>query len=79
MLYVTNCEEFHHEMARKLQKTNPKKCVKAKEKAKDTCEQKKQVAELAEGTKGEQSEDEVYLVIWYQLISQCICKCWLSI
>ena len=61
--YVTNREEFHHEMARKLQKTNPKKRAKAKEKAKDTREQKKRAAELAEGTEGEQSEDEAYLVV----------------
>ena len=50
-------------MARKLQKTNPKKRTKAKEKAKDTREQKKWAAELAEGTKGEQSEDEAYSVV----------------
>ena len=63
MPYITNCEELHHEMAKKLQKTNPKKCAKAKEKAKDTCKQKKQVIELMEGTKGKQSGDEVHFAV----------------
>ena len=61
--YITNREEFHHEMAKKLQKTNPKKRAKAKEKAKDTREQKKQVVELMEGTEGEQSGDEAYSAV----------------
>jgi len=34
--YVPNRKEFHHKMARKLQKKNPQKRAKAKEKAKDT-------------------------------------------
>jgi len=60
--YVANREEFHHEMARKLQKTNPQKRVKAKEKAKDTREQKKRAIELVEASEGEQSEDDVHPV-----------------
>ena len=50
--YITNRKEFHHEMARKLQKTNPKKRAKAKEKAKDTRERKKRAIELVEGAEG---------------------------
>ena len=55
--YVPNREEFHHEMARKLQRTNPKKRVRAKERAKDTCERKKRVVESTEGV-DEQSQDK---------------------
>jgi len=51
--YITNREEFHHEMARKLQKTNPEKRAKAKEKAKDTRERKKRAIEFVEGAEGE--------------------------
>ena len=61
--YVTNREEFHHKMARKLQNTNPQKRAKAKEKAKDTREQKKRAVELAEGTEGEQSGDEAHSTV----------------
>lgn len=39
-------------------KSNPQKRAKAKEKAKDTCEQKKRAIELVEVTEGEGSEDE---------------------
>lgn len=56
--YITNREEFHCKMARKLQKSNPQKRAKAKEKAKDAREQKKRKVEMAEGTEGEQSGDE---------------------
>jgi len=45
-------------MARNLQKANPQKRAKAKEKAKDTREQKKRVVESVEEAKGEQNEDE---------------------
>jgi len=51
--YITNREEFHREMARKLQKTNPQKRAKAKEKAKDTRERKKRAIELVEGARDE--------------------------
>ena len=56
--YVTDREKFHHDMAKKLQKTNPEKRAKAKEKAKETREQKKRAIELVEVTEGEGSEDE---------------------
>jgi len=39
--YISNREGFHHDMARKLQKANPKKRARVKEKVKDTHEQKK--------------------------------------
>lgn len=58
--YIANREEFHHEMAGKLQKTNPKKRAKAKEKAKDKREEKKRAVESAEGTRAEQSEDDAH-------------------
>jgi len=61
--YIPNREEFHHELARKLQKTNPRKRAKAKEKAKDTREQKKRTVESAEGAEGEQGEGEVHQVV----------------
>ena len=61
--YVLNREEFHHNMARKLQKINPKKRARAKEKAKDTREQKRRAVESTEGTEGEQSGDEVNLTV----------------
>lgn len=51
--YVADREEFHHEMARKLQKANPKKRARAKEKAKETRERKKRAIEQAEGSEGE--------------------------
>lgn len=51
--YVADREKFHFKMARKLQKTNPKKRAKAKEKAEDAREQKKRKLELVEGTEGE--------------------------
>ncbi|KAF9644914.1 hypothetical protein BDM02DRAFT_3121131 [Thelephora ganbajun] len=53
--YIANREEFHHEMARKLQKTNPRKPEKAKERARDTRKRKKRAVELEEGTEDEQS------------------------
>ena len=56
--YFANREEFHREMATKLQKANPKKRAKEKEKAKDTREQKKRAAELTEGAEDDRSEDE---------------------
>ncbi|KAF9786365.1 hypothetical protein BJ322DRAFT_1099898 [Thelephora terrestris] len=56
--YVSNCEEFHHRMVRKLQKANPKKRARAKEKAKDTRERKKRAVESTGGIKDEGSEDE---------------------
>ncbi|KAF9779423.1 hypothetical protein BJ322DRAFT_1167229 [Thelephora terrestris] len=58
--YVDNREEFHHEMARKLQKANPKKRARAKEKAKDTRERKKRVVDSTGGIEDVQSEYEVF-------------------
>lgn len=56
--YVTDRKDFHHEMARKLQKHNPGRRARAKEKAKDTHEQKKQAIKLAEGSEDGQSGNE---------------------
>ena len=56
--YVPNREEFHREMAKKLQKANPKKRARAKEKAKDTRERKRRAVESAGGVEDVQSEDE---------------------
>ena len=62
--YVVDRQEFHHKMARKLQKSNPKKRAKAKERAKDTREQKKRAIESVEdGPEGEQSGDEPHLAV----------------
>jgi hypothetical protein len=58
--YVTDREDFHLKMARKLQKDNPKKRKRAKEKAKDTRSQKKRTIEPVDGFKDEQSGDEVH-------------------
>ena len=56
--YITDREEFHHMMARKLQKNNPQKRAKAKEKAKDTRAQKKRTNELGQGSGDEKSGGE---------------------
>ena len=61
--YVVDREEFHHERARKLQKTNPKKRERAKEKAKDTRKQKRRAIELAEGADSKSSGDEAHSAI----------------
>lgn len=60
--YISDREEFHRKMARKLQKANPTKRARAKEKAKDAREQKKRVAELAEATdcEDERSDNKVH-------------------
>lgn len=50
---VNNREDFHHKIAGKLQKSNPKKRARAKEKAKDTRAQKKQAVELGRESEGE--------------------------
>ena len=56
--YIPNREEFHYEMAKKLQKANPKKRARAKEKAKDTRERKRRAIESTGGIEDVQSEDE---------------------
>ena len=55
---VTDREDFHHKMARKLQMKNPQKRAKAKEKAKETREQKKQANEMGKESEAEKSGDE---------------------
>lgn len=57
--YVANREEFHHEIAKKLQKVNPKKRARAKEKARETRVRKKQAVESREGSGDEEGEGEV--------------------
>lgn len=61
--YASNREEFHREMARKLQKANPKKRARAKEKAKDTRERKKRAVQLAGGVEDEPSEHEAQTAV----------------
>ena len=60
MPYVDDREEFHHKMARKLQKNNPQKRARAKEKAKDAREQKKRSKQLVEESGNEQSGEEAH-------------------
>ena len=49
---IAGREEFHHEIARKLQKTNPDKWAKAKEKAENTRSRGERMIELVEGAEG---------------------------
>ena len=58
--YIADREEFHHKMAKKLQKKNPQKRAKAKEKAKEARENRKQAMNLeGESSEGGQSGDEL--------------------
>jgi hypothetical protein len=54
--YVADREAFHQEMAKGLRKKNPKKRARAREKARDTREQKKQAAKPMEDTEDEAGE-----------------------
>ena len=63
MPYVTDCKDFHYKIARKLQKKNPQKHAKAKEKAKEMQAKKKQEIELKEESEGGQSGAEGQSVV----------------
>ena len=56
--YVTGLEDFHHQMARKLQKRNLLKRAKAKERVNGVRAQKKQAIESEQKPRNEQSGDE---------------------
>ena len=60
---IADCEEFHHQMARKLQKKNPQKRAKAKQKAMEKRVQRKQAIDEEEGSTGEQGGEEEELCI----------------
>ena len=65
--YITGREDFHHQMARKLQKKNPIKRAKAKEKAKDARAQKKRAIELEQESGNEKSGDETHQRTLYNI------------